>query len=300
MNSKVVAILALVLANVLWGTTFLATKELILLSTPLSSVVMRFALATAIYSFIGLAIRNDFQITIIKENLRDITVLSFVSFSFMYVSQAVGLKYISSAQSAVIMMLAPIFLLVFEKIQIQIVKKIDVFVVVMGAVGAILIMSDKVSLDLNPSSQIGFSFTIFAAALLALSISLTNKIKKKTKSELTTFNLTFFTILIGTIGLLPFYFFSNPPKIVNLVTSELLGWTLYLSLVCTIFTFYIWNWAIVNSEKSIIALSMYIKTPVAVFLGSHLLNEKLTLQFFIGTVLILIPLILKTLAKGTT
>jgi drug/metabolite transporter (DMT)-like permease len=299
MNSKITAISALILANILWGTTFLATKEMILLSSPLSSVVFRFVLSSVLFMLIGLAIKNDFQTNIVRANFWDMLILSLVSFSFMYVSQAFGLKYISSAQSAVIMMLAPIFLIIFEKFQIRKVNFLDAGIVAMGAAGAILIMSDKVNLELNESSHLGFGLTTIAAFLLGYSIVLVNNIKKKTKSELTTFNLTFFTILFGTLGLFPFYIASDAPTISSLLIKELFGWTIYLSLVCTIFTFYIWNWAVVNSEKTIIAISMYIKTPVAVLLGSYLLNERLTLQFFLGTFLIFLPLFLKSVTKGT-
>ena len=296
MSSRALPISALVLANVLWGTTFLATKQMISISSPLSAVVFRFILATGLFLIVGLVIRNDFQPRVVRANLWDIITLSLVSFSFLYVTQAFGLKYISSAQSAVIMMLAPIFLIVFE---IRRIKLLDAGIVFIGAVGATILIADKVNFELNESSPLGFFLTTISALLLSYSIILTNRIKQKTKSELTTFNLTFFTIFLGTAGLIPFYLISDAPAISQLFTREIFSWTIYLSLVCTIFTFYIWNWAVVNSEKAFVALSMYIKTPVAVLLGAYLLNERLTSQFFLGTCLILMPLFIKSLITRT-
>jgi drug/metabolite transporter (DMT)-like permease len=288
-------------ANVIWGSTFLASKKVLAIAPPFTAIAIRFSIAIFLLFLVGLLKKNNYQMKLLKENGADLLRLGVLSYTVLYAVQMYGLKYISSAQSAVIMMLAPIFTVLFESIRTSNVSKMDSLSVLTGFAGAFVLIKSTYNELSFDYSLIGFLLTLVASICLSYSVILTKKLHEKSQSKysekLSIFNLTFATMVIGTIGILPFSFFEVLSGTMNFsgISSEFYLWSLYLGIICSVLAFLSWNWAIIYANPVVTAVSMYLKTPVAILLAAVFLAEQLNHLFYLGFLLILVPLFLKQL-----
>jgi drug/metabolite transporter (DMT)-like permease len=97
------AILALVAANVIWGTTFVATKPLLAHIPPLTIAAARFAVALLV--LLPLVLRAGKRPTFGKTP----ALMGFTGVFLVYLCQNMGLKYTSAANGALIHGGIPIF-----------------------------------------------------------------------------------------------------------------------------------------------------------------------------------------------
>lgn len=298
--------LAAVTSNVIWGSTFLASKKILVIAPAFSVISLRFLIAILVLFFIGVVKKNDFQLDLIVKSYKALILLGLISYSFLYALQMIGLKLITSADSAIIMLLAPLFSIIIESIRSSKITKVDFISVFVGFIGALIILLGNQTHNISSQSTVGLFVTILSSFFLGLSVVLTkwyqDNLQKSYGFKLSVFNLTFFSMLIGTIGILPFAFneiITGQLKI-QTISGEFILWSLYLGILCSVVAFYMWNWSILNTNSVVTSVSMYIKTPVAIFLAAYLLNEQLSVLFFIGSVLIISPLIIKqvSLSRG--
>ena len=95
-SARVRAVLALVLANVIWGTTFVATKPMLDRVPPLTIATGRFAVALLI--LLPLVWRAGGRPTLGREA----ALLGFTGVFLLYLTQNVGLDYTSATNGALI------------------------------------------------------------------------------------------------------------------------------------------------------------------------------------------------------
>lgn len=285
-----------VLANVIWGSTFLGSKILLNFIPPFLSVFLRFSVASVFLLFWIAVTKGSFQWTLYKKYKWELFKIAMVNYTFLYPLQTFGLKYITSSQSSVIMLLAPLFALGITK---GLSKKFTIAEVVsIGSafIGALLITlkSSSSIQDLN-LSNIGTGLTLLSSFCLGYSVVLIKKFNHKihaNQESFTATNFTFFLMSIGSMTFLPFaglelFSVSNMPTF-NWSTFY---WILYLSIICSVFSFILWNYSIPLNSSIVTSITMYLKTPVAILLGFLILNEQLSLIFYLGTLLILGPLV---------
>lgn len=292
---------AAISANVIWGSTFLASKKVLAIAPPFTAIAIRFLIAIFLLFFVGFLKKNNYQMKLMKQNGSDLLRLGLISYTVLYAVQMYGLKYISSAQSAVIMMLSPIFTVLIESIRTSKISKMDSLSVFTGFAGAfVLIKSTHNELSFDYSLN-GFLLTLVASICLSYGVVLTKKLHEKSQSKysekLSIFNLTLATMVIGTIGIIPFSIYEVTSGAIHFygISSEFYLWSLYLGIVCSGLAFLSWNWAIIYANPVVTAVSMYLKTPVAILLAAVFLAEQLNHLFYLGFLLILIPLFLKQL-----
>lgn len=280
-----------ILANILWGASFLASKYTLQAWGPFTASSLRFGIATSAL-FIALKVLGK-RIEA-PQSMRawlGLVVIATTGFGVLYPLQLAGLKFIPSSLSAAIMLISPLLVLALgravlkEKLTTQ--KWIALGLGIVG--GTILLSSTSGALSFNFSSDFiyGSGLTLISAACLAGSVIATRKYSK----DLSSSSLTFWSMAIGFLELTIAAFLFEENVLAGIGrNASLLSWVslVFLALVCSAFCFFIWNYALSKTSPQEIASSMHIKTPTAVLIGIFIANEALTFQITVGTLLVMI------------
>lgn len=273
------------IANILWGTSFLASKNTLEVWGPFTASALRFAVALVVMAVALPLAGFSLRIPKNRPDIIGIVLVGISGFGLLYPLQLSGLSVISSGLSAAIMLTSPLFvialsaLILRESISIR-----KIFAVSLGLIGGcVLLLSGGVAVIKTGSNVIlGSLLTLGASACLAFSVIATRKISGQINSA----NITFWSMLFGFILLLPFSgyelvhrepFTPTPLSIVSL---------LYLAIICSAVCFLVWNRAIVRSSPKELATTMHIKTPTAVVLGVLFAGETLSLSMIVGTLIV--------------
>lgn len=287
--------LGAILANVIWGSTFLGSKILLNFIPPFLSVFLRFSIASVFLICWIFITKGSFQWDLLKKYKWDIIKIAVVNYSLLYPLQMFGLKYITSSQSSVIMLLAPLFALGITKRISKNFSISELISIASAFLGALLITLNSSSTSLNFNlSYFGTGLTFISSFCLGYSVVLIKNFNQKlsaNRESIGTANFTFFLMTIGSLTFLPFVgielFSSSTNVSFHLSTFY---WILYLSIICSVLSFILWNYSIPLNSSIVTSITMYLKTPVAILLGFLILNEQLSLSFYLGTLLIFGPL----------
>lgn len=282
----------------------MASKILVGVADPLVITIFRFLIALFALGVIGFWKKMNFQFGLFLDRTTEVVLLGVVGYVGLYYFQMTGLKSISSSQSASIMLLAPIVTLILNTFLSKKIRLVDILVISTCFLGAYLILLDSQEVSYRGAGFNGIILTLLASLCLGISVIQTKRLLRPTSCGLesfSVFNVTFYSLLIGLIGL----------SIIAVIESRFVGssldikfesfaWLLYLGLICSVVAFLLWNWSIKHTHPTIVAGSMYLKTPVALGLGAFVLSEKLGLIFYLGSFAILVSLLFEQFLLSRT
>ena len=279
-----------IIANILWGTTFLASKYTLQAWGPFTSAALRFGIATVCLMFILKALKKKIEMPETSGQWIGLVLIATSAFGVLYPMQLAGLKFIPSSLSAAIMLVSPLAVLLLSRVVLQErLSKLKYIALAFGVFGGAILLSstgNRLSVDLNSDFFIGTLLTLAASLSLAISAIATRKYSKDISSA----SITFWTMAIGFVELTlaAFFFEENVLATIN-TNSNMLSWLslFFLAFVCSAFCFYIWNHALSKASPQEIASSMHIKTPTAVLIGVFIAGEELTSRVLIGTALVM-------------
>lgn len=277
------------LANLIWGTSFLASKYTLKVWGPFTASALRFALALAGMFLILPGMGFPIQIPRTRKAWTQIFWVGLTGFGILYPLQLAGLMWIPSSLSAAIMLSSPLFVVLLSAGFLQeVLSTQKLIAIVLGIIGGIVLVNpanlpgSTWAVGSIPTLLKGILLTLGASLSLAVSVLATRSASK----ELDSTSVTFWSMGIGVILLVPLTLIEQP----RTYTSEQMSYALFalgfLALVCSVIAFLMWNRAIKLTNPQNIASTMHIKTPVAVVLGSLVANESITAAITIGTILI--------------
>ena len=286
-------VIAAIMANLIWGSTFMASKVLLVQAPPITVITIRFIIALMSFLLVAILTKHDFQIGFIRKYLKEIVLLGLIGYTGLYFFQMKALTEITSSQSSAIMLLAPLFTLCLNIFETKKIKFLNIGVIPLSFSGALLIYFDSHNFDYSDTKIQGLIFTFIASFFLGWSVPITKRLLtlESRSQTISVFNLTFYSILFGTLflGILSSWELYNTQQIINL-NSNFWFWVSYLGIICSFVAFFLWNWSIKKVSPIFIAASMYLKTPVALIIGAIMLSEKLSPTFYAGTFTILFTL----------
>lgn len=281
-------------ANILWGTSFLASKYTLVSWGPFTASSLRFLLATILIGVGMVIVGRKIQRPSSLKDWKTIFYISLAGFGFLYPLQLTGLKHINSGMSAAVMLTSPLFVLIFGQLFFNdrlTARKLGA--IALGIFGGIILLSSNGKLDFSNSSEASYGaiLTLGASICLALSVLVTRKASKIVDSA----SLTFWSMLIGFVllatsaqifenqSILTVFKSSTPTSLMALA---------FLSCVCSAFCFFIWNYSLTKASPKEIASTMHIKTPTAVLLGVLIAGETIKANLIMGTVVVMCGVIL--------
>jgi len=277
---------AAVLANVLWGASFLASKYTLAAWGPFTAASLRFAVATVLM-LVGLKLfGRDLQIPRTRRDWLWVVAIATSGFGLLYPLQLAGLKFVSSGLSASIMLTSPLFVVVFGHLFLKdTFTQTKAIALVIGIFGGVFLLNSKGSIG-GSSIVSGSLLTLGASISLALSVIATRKLAGRLDSA----SLTFWSMGLGFVQLsLAAFAFEENSLARIFKTSTASSWTalFFLSFICSAFCFFIWNFALAKASPREIASTMHIKTPTAVLIGAAVAGETIGHDLIVGTLIVM-------------
>ncbi|MBF0313776.1 MAG: EamA family transporter [Oligoflexia bacterium] len=275
-------------ANIIWGTTFLASSKGLQFFEPFTIVFLRFLLAAlAIWIFciitgkeLGLKFNRSWKMFLLN---------GLLCFVLLYAFQITALKYIPSGLSASIMLLSPLLVVLASCLFSLTIRFSSLLGVSLGAIGGFMLIYDRGgNFSLTGTNELSGMILTF---LSAISLSLSTYTTKNLTENFGVLKTTFWSIIFSLpiLAILSIFEIKNAPPV---ITLESLGYLFYLSIICSVLAFFMWNKAIALFTPEKFAGTMHIKTLVAILLGFMIANETLTTNFFIGTAVIMLGITL--------
>ena len=285
-NKKTIGHLAALLTIIIWGTTFISTKILLVGFQPVEILFFRFVMG-----FIVLLMLSPKRLkTANRKEELTFAVAGLCGICLYYLLENIALTYTLASNVGVIISVAPFFTAILAHLVIKSEEKLRLqfftgFIVAM--VGIVLISFNGQKLELKP---IGDLLAIVAALVWAFYSILTRKINSFAYPVILTTRRTFF---YGILFMIPtLFFFDFQLDLSRFGELTYLLNILYLGLGASALCFVTWNFAV--KELGAVKTSVYIyMVPVITVLTSVLiLHEQLTALASIGTILTLIGLFL--------
>ena len=286
MRNKRIGHLAALLTIMIWGTTFISTKILLVDFKPVEILFSRF-----IMGFFALFI--IFPKRLKTKSCKEELTFVFAGLSgicLYYLLENIALTYTLASNVGVIISVAPFFTAILAHLFMKSEEKLRIqFFIgfIVAITGIVLISFNGQSLELNPFGDL---LAIIAALVWAFYSILTKKISNFGYPVILSTRRTFF---YGILFMIPVLFLSDfQLDLSRFGNITYLFNILYLGLGASALCFVTWNFAV--KELGAVKTSVYIyMVPVITVITSVLiLHEKLTLLAGTGTVLTLIGLFL--------
>ena len=263
----------------IWGTTFISTK--ILLITFSAEEILAYRFFTAFLILLVIYPKN-FKVLKIKEEIL-FCLLGITGVSFYFWTENLALKYTYASNVGLILSAIPIFTALLahftrkdEKITFNLILG---FIVAM--VGIFIVIYNGKAMKLN---SLGDFMAIISAILFSIYSILIKKVSCK-YNQLFVVRKTFF---YGILTMLPIMFVSKVHMIkVSNLNMEIVLNMLFLSVFASVLCFVMWNKAIslIGSVKT--TNYIYFVPLITILSSAIFLKEKISLLMLIGGVLII-------------
>lgn len=273
----------LLLVAIFWGTSYGLTKSALAYTSVLLFISIRFSIT--FLCMLPVVIR-DFRRGLNKD--WKIAIPTGFILSAIFFCEVFGVSQTSASNAAFLISLS-VILTAFAELLIN-KKKISNtlwMLTVCSVVGVLLLTSDKgVELSLNS----GDYFILTAAVLRALMVTMTKRFtegKEITTSTLTSLQslVVALVAIVCAMTYLPAAEFSIPTSIEFWMTIS------YLVLFCTLFAFYVQNFAVRRTSPTRVSLLMGSEPLFGAIFAMAWLQESLTTVQVIGGALILFSVV---------
>ena len=295
-GTRAKAIFALSLVCILWGTTWLASKQgVIYIPDAIQMAGIRQFLGGICY--VGFFLYKRMPLPKGKEWI-PIIVLSFLNFMISNGLSTLALQYkISAGLGAIIGAIFPLWIVIIGLFMSK--EKMPVMAIVgllMGFGGVCVIFYDHLNEFLDPQFRWGILLSVIATWTWAISTLYT-------KRQAVKFNPYFGLGLQMVISGIVLYSFSAATgKAVALTAIPWQSWAAiaYLVIFGSLIAFVCYLYALQNLPTEQASIYAYINPIVAVVLGSIIFDEKLTVYLAIGGLITLLGVYLVNRAYKIT
>ena len=277
-------IFALAAVGIVWGTTLLGLCVAVETIPPWFVTSIRQGLAGLIVMTI-LLFKKELK-WIGWENLKHQLVPSVLMIVIANGFTTIAEQTLPSGLASVISAMSPILIFIGSILFGLQKASLKGFVgVIIGFSGVIFIFKDGLSSFLDEDYKIGVLFMILAILAWAAGTIYTKT--HAYKSNNIALNLFYQFTMASCIQLVLAFIFSPNPDVSSWSSRSIFA-SLYLSVFGSVIAFFCYNYALKRVTAVQVSILSYVNTIIAVFLGWLLLNEKITVDFIIATILIIL------------
>jgi RarD protein len=268
------------LAVIFWGTSFIATKYLLVELNPETIISMRLILAIALLLVIALFQKRDFSINL--KSHAYILILAMIAVFHLWI-QVTGLKYTTASNTGWIIGTAPIFMavlgLIFFKEKLNILKILGIIIATFGLL-LLVGKGNPTNIDLIQNKG---DLLVLSSAFTWGIYSMVNKKISLNYSPLMTILYLFIMMAIIIVPLT-----VNNTSIRSVVHLSGIGWLsiLFLGLLCSGVSYVIWAYALREMESAKVGAFLYFEPFITVLAAWVLLSENITLLMILSGLII--------------
>jgi drug/metabolite transporter (DMT)-like permease len=284
--------LAALLTIIIWGTTFISTKILLVDFQPVEILFFRFVLGLLA---LLLVYPHRLKGTTARQELT-FAAAGLCGICLYYLLENIALTYTQASNVGVIISVAPFFTAILTHLIDKGGEKLRAnfflgFVVAM--VGIFLISFNGAKLELNPTGDL---LALLAAFVWACYSVLTRKISGFGYPTILTTRRVF---CYGILFMLPALFlFDFHLELSRLASPAYLFNIIYLGLGASALCFVTWNFAVKVLGAVKTSIYIYMVPVITVVTSSLILHEKITILSGVGTILTLAGLFLSERKEG--
>lgn len=290
-KESLLIILGYISICLLWGSTWLAIKVGLESLTPFISSGARFTVA-AIFFFLIIKIRN-IKVQTDRLAIKLYLIMGFFSFAIPFGLVYWGQKFIPSGLASILFAVYPFFVIIFTKVLFK-EEEVNAYKIVgslIGFLGIIVIFSDSLVIQ-SGIAILGYLAVVLSAIMQAFVAVLLKKYGKK----LNPVSMNLFPVFIAGVLLLLIGFMTEDTSKIRIDENAVFS-VLYLASFGTIATFSTYYWLMKKISVVLLAISAFLTPIVSVLLGWLILDEKLSLQEIMGSLLVLLGILVANL-KG--
>ena len=301
-HSQPMVLASIVMLSVLWGSSFIAIKIVVDEVEPLVAFGMRFFIAGILlvathYLVLHTIYRNrpntpehDRQVAIKNKRAWKTWILS--ALFFIVGGQgllALGAQYLSSGAAALINSTIPIWVAIFVLLFFKrIPTRFSIAGIIAGFAGLIILVLPTI--EEGESSWIGIIFLTISSISWAIGSLYSNPVRDSGTKQAILLPTGMF-MLLGGLFLMVISIFMGTDDISSLGVlfsskDNVLQSFLFLTLICTAIGYSTFYWLLESTSPSLANTFAYIVPVIAVFLGWVILDEQITTQTIIATVVI--------------
>lgn len=283
MNSKHKALIALVLANLIWGAAAPLFKWSLDSIPPLSLAFFRFVFATIIiFPFAYKHLRIQ------KNDIGDFLLIGFFGATLNIGLFFLSLQYIPSINAPLIGSSAPLVVLLVTFFVFHEKPKLKAVIgAIVGLIGVLIII-------LQPVLQDGFNASVLGNVLLIgslLSGLIHLLISKKIAAKYPAITITFYSFLIPIFTFFPFFLSDvQTSGLTYLGNQQAFIGILYGAAFASFAAHFLYYWAMKFLKTSDIVLFAYIPPVIAILVAIPLLGETISATYLIGAVFVFLGL----------
>ena len=286
MNPKIdfKLLFCLIIVGVVWGTTYLGIRVAVETIPPWLITSIRQGIAALIV--LGILLYNKELSWIGWSNLKMQLIPSLlmlvIANGFTTIAEQSlpsGLTSIMSALSPVVIFIGSI-LFGLQKISLK-----GVVGVLLGFLGVVFIFRDGLGAILDLNYKTGILF--LSIAILSWSAGTVYSKKHIHKSNNISLNLFYQFSIASLVQFVLAFIFSSDTN-VSLWSNRSIFALLYLAVFGSVLAFFCYHYALKRVTAVQVSILNYINTIIAVFLGWLLLDEVITSDFIVATVLIIL------------
>ena len=281
-NSKILIIFSFISIYVIWGSTYLFNKIAVSELPPFFIAGIRFSTAGVLMLFLAILLKHNLSIS--KKQLLN---SSIAAFFFLIYGNGVfvwALKYVDSGFGALLASTQPLFVLfLLRLIDRKPFQKKSLIGVALGILGMYLLVSQQ-ELTTSEGSLLG----IFMILTCVLSWSYGSVFVSKVDLPKSFMVSTAYQMLVAGLVLLLISLSFNETWSTPLTWSTNVQISMSILIVfggIIAFTAFNFLLKVVDTEK--VATSAYVNPVIALFMGWYFLDENLTTQSIVASIILL-------------
>ncbi len=282
-NKKVLATLAALGAQIIFGFSFMFTKIALGSASPLTVIADRYIMA-----FLGMSVAMIFTKTKLKLNkgIWKLVLMSLFQPVLYFLFEAYGIEMTTSAFSSIMIALIPVVCMISGIFLLKEVPRPMQYVFTALSVLGVVIVALAGNAD-GTVTPLGI-LLLFGAVLSSATYNITSR---KISGEFTALERTYAQTVIGLLVFVSIAFFENINEPQNLVVHfanpGYLWAIFYLGIVSSVVAFVLLNYANTHLPVAKTTVFSNITTIVSVIAGAIFLKENFTWQTALATAMII-------------
>lgn len=282
-NYNLKLIILLILMTVLFGLSFIATKNALAGMGVFQLVFSRNILAFGLLSL--LLWRQRRQLAITRSDLKYFLMVAGLSPVGYFIFETFGLRYSNPASVALIIATIPIFTGLFSmrilKERLSILSGLGI---VISLFGVYLLVSVSQSSAIAPRPVLGNMLTFGAAIAGGLYTIVCRQLTQKYAPT----TITFYQTAIASLVFLPLALLEGQTRIPLRLDAMVLLNVAYLAVGCSVLAYFILNYTLRHLQATRVAVFTNLIPVITIFASWLLYNELLSFRQFIGAIFIIV------------
>ncbi len=265
-------------AAAIWGGMYVVSDVVLHTVPPFTLLTIRLIMGALV--LLPFALRQRARPS--RREIVQMLAVGFVGFGISVGAQFVGTDKSTAVNGTLVTSASPAFILLFAALILR--ERLTP-----RRVAAVLLATFGVIVIIDPAKA-NFSSETFQGdvilALAAVSWGLYSVLVRKVSGRLDTLVITFFAFLGGLLLTIPAAALELPQRPVGAITPGIVLGILYLGIVSTAAAMWLWNRSFALVDASVASLFFFAQPLVGTLLSVLLLDQQMTLNLWIGSLLI--------------